>query len=172
MNLLRRQFEQAALVVPEPEVVPRDTEEVPTAEDAAKEEKLETTEAKATTENSVTREADPPTTRLEASPTLVIPLSTSGPATQHLLDTLRADLAWFGDPVSLAVVGGEQGQVVEAVVGEATMVPHLLAGLATKYPGIGVKASRPCMVADPATGLYTLSFTDTMRLRWPSTPDP
>ena len=132
----------------------------------------ETTEAKATTENPVTREADPPTTRVEASPTLVIPLSTSGPATQHLLDTLRADLAWFGDPVSLAVVGGEQGQVVEAVVGEATLVPHLLAGLATKYPGIGVKASRPCMVADPATGLYTLSFTDTMRLRWPSTPDP
>jgi len=96
--------------------------------------------------------------------TLRIPLQSGSGGSELLLQNVSDDLAWFDHLVSVNPLG----QVVEAVFASEESVEAAIMGLKGKYPGISRKVDLD-LKRHPSTGLYTLSFIDTDRLRYRAT---
>jgi len=94
--------------------------------------------------------------------TLTMPLPGCSPVDESLLQKVTDDLAWFENLVSIKAVG----QVVEAMFANEEFADTAIRGLKAKYPGISKKEN---LRRHPSSGLFTLSFFDTERLRYRAT---
>jgi len=96
--------------------------------------------------------------------TLMMPLPGGSPVDESLLQKVMDDLAWFENLVSTKAVG----QVVEAMFANEEFAGVAMLGLKAKYPEISKKEN---LRRHPSSGLFTLSFFDTKRLRYRATLD-
>ena len=115
--------------------------------------------------------------------TLTLSLPRGAVVDKFQLQKITDDLAWFENLVSTKAVGKVENsripcgtcficitkflfnlicQVAEAVFANEEFADVAMLGLKAKYPGISKKIILKC---HPSSGLYTLSFIDTERLR-------